>query len=395
MAPSGTVAIAGSVALVAMVVSGVFAEPIATGSWRTVGSTAIGHESAGLALLGNGRVLVAGGHALTRGGKWALIDSAELYDPETETWQATGSLVEHRQGIWSVIVLKNGKVLLAGEHDTLSGAELYDPETGKWSATGKLNTGRGGHTTTLLLDGRVLIAGGIDYSADGTPIFASAELYDVDQGTWIATGSMAVPRFKHTAALLANGEVLVAGGTSTEPSNDRALASAEIYNPVAGTWRMVGAMATGRELVKSSLLPDGKVIAVGGSVGRFGKYKALASAEIFNPKTEGWTSTGALLEARTQFSMTALDDGRILVAGGARPYTSALATAEIYDPTTKAWTAAGAMKTPRWNHRAVRLPDGDVLVVGGCDLRGELTSVELYSPRPKKQSNCCLSNERE
>lgn len=372
--------VAGCVVSIAGFGGGVYAEPPATGSWRTVGSTAVGHESAGLALLLDGRVLVAGGHALTRGRKWVLIDSAELYDPKTETWQATGSLVEKRQGIWSLVVLKSGKVLLAGEHDTLSGAELYDPETGKWSATGKLNTGRGGHTTTLLPDGRVLIAGGIDYSADGTPIFASAELYDADKGTWSATGSMAVSRFKHTAVVLASGEVLVAGGTSTEPSNDRALASAEIYNPVAGTWRTVGSMTAGRELVKALLLPDGKILAVGGSIGHFGKYKALASAEIFDPKTERWSSTGALLQARTQFTITSLDDGRVLVVGGARPYTSALATAEIYDPTSGTWSAAGAMKTPRWNHRAVLMPNGNVLFVGGCDLLGELTSVELYTP---------------
>lgn len=381
MPTSGTVTIAaGCVALLTGLVSGAFAEPAATGSWRTVGSTAVGHESAGVALLVDGRVLVAGGHALTRGRKWILIDSAELYDPKTEIWQATGSLVEKRQGIRSLVVLKSGKVLLAGEHDTLRGAELYNPETGKWSATGNLETGRGGHTTTLLPDGRVLIAGGIDYSADGSPIFSSAELYDADKGTWSATGSMAESRFKHTAVLLASGEVLVAGGTSTEPSNDRALASAEIYNPVAGTWRTVGSMTTGRELVQSLLLPDGKVLAVGGAIGHFGKYRALASAEIFDPKTERWTSTGALLEARTQFTITSLHDGRVFAAGGARPGTSALATAEIYDPTSGVWSAAGRMKTARWNHRAVLLPDGNVLVVGGCDLLGELTSVELYSP---------------
>lgn len=367
-------------ALLTVLVGSAIAEPNAIGRWRTVGSTAVGHESAGLALLGDGRVLVAGGHALTRGRKWVLIDSAELYDPKTETWQATGPLVEKRQGIWSLVVLKNGKVLLAGEHDTLIGAELYDPATGKWSTTGKLLTGRGGHTTTLLTNGKVLIAGGIDYSADGTPIFDSAELYDPDKATWGGAGSMAASRFKHAAVRLASGEVLVFGGTSTEPSNDRALASAEIYNPVAGTWRTVDSMAAGRELAKTILLPDGKVLAVGGSTGHVGKRKALGSAEVFDPKTGRWTSTGALAEARTQFSMTLLQDGRVLVVGGARPPASALSTAEIYDPTSGTWSTAGSMKTRRWNHRAVLLPNGDVLVVGGCDLLGELTSVELYSP---------------
>ena len=123
-------------------------------------------------------------------------------------------------------------------------------------------------------------------------------------------------------------------------------------------------------------LPDGRVLVTGGSTSN----EVLASAEIYDPKTEHWTSTGALVEARTQFTMTLLGDGRVLVAGGARPFTSALSTAEIYDPISGTWSEAGSMKTPRWNHRAVLLPNGDVLVVGGCDLLGELTNVELYSP---------------
>jgi N-acetylneuraminic acid mutarotase len=290
-------------------------------------------------------------------------------------------LVEKRQGIWSVVVLKNGKVLLAGEHDPLTSAELYDPQTGTWSATGKLITGRGGHTTTLLDDGRVLIAGGIDYSADGEPIFASAELFDPDSETWSEIGAMTVARFKHAAVRLLNGDVVVVGGTSTEPSDDRALSSAEVYSPTTGTWRTVGSLATGREQVKAVLLRDGRVLTAGGCVGHFGRYKALASAEVYDPQTERWTASGALSQARTQFSMTLLADGRVLVAGGARPFTSALATAEIYDPATGRWSSAGSMKTKRWNHRAALLPSGDVLVVGGCDVLGELTSVEIYSPK--------------
>lgn len=349
--------------------------------WREVGPTAVGHESAGLALLKNGRVLVAGGHALTRGGRWTRISTAELYDPETKSWQATGGLVEKRQGIGSLVVLDNAKVLLAGEHDTLTGAELYHPTTGKWSKTGKLIAGRGGHTTTLLADGRVLVTGGIDYSAKGTPIFASAELFDPDKETWSATGSMATARFKHAAVRLGSGEVLVVGGTSTEPSDNRPLASTEIYNPKTGSWRTVGSLGTGRELVKAALLSDGRVLAAGGSIGHFRNYKALASAEIYDPQSERWTATKAMATARTQFSMTVLGDGRVLVAGGARPFMSALATAEIYDPTSGAWDSAGSMKTKRWNHRAVLLHNGDVLFVGGCDVLGELTGTELYSPK--------------
>lgn len=357
------------------------------GSWRNVSSTAIGHESAGLTLLADGRVLVAGGHALTRGRRWELIDGCELYDPKTTTWQSTGPLVEKRQAIGSLVALKNGKILLAGEHDPLTSAELYDPRTGKWSATGNLRTGRGGHSSTLLADGKVLIAGGINYTADGTPIFASAELYDPETGNWTETGSMAVPRFKHAAVRLTSGEVLVVGGTSVEPSDRQPLASAEIYNPTTGIWRGVGRLTTAREQVRAVLLADDRVLVTGGAFGPFGKYTALKSTEIFDPDTERWTETGALETARTQFSLTRLSDGRVLAVGGVRRFPAALSSAEVFDPALGAWASAGSMTSGRWNHRAVLLPSGEVLVVGGCDVLGELTSVELFTPTVRNAEN--------
>ena len=342
--------------------------------WRKVGSTNDVRESPGLVLLSDGRVLVAGGH---RDPKWRLIGSAELYDPKIETWRLTGSLVEPREGIGSLTLLANGKVLLAGEHDTRIGAELYDTNTGKWTSTGPLVVGRGGHSTTLLADGKVLVAGGINYSAPGTPIFASAELYNPTTQKWSLTGSMKGKRFKHRAVRLANGKVLVVGGTATEPSDDRALASAELYDPASGTWKPTGALSLGRENPEIALLRDGRVLIAGGATGKFGHYTSVANAEVYDPKTQRWSPTGPMTQGRSQFTLTMLPDGHVLAAGGVS--ASALSSSEIYDPASGTWSRAGAMVMPRWNHRALLLPNGKVLVVGGYNLFGQLSGVEEFS----------------
>lgn len=368
--------IGGTIWLCASLMNVAFAEP----SWRSVGASHDPRESSGVALLPNGKVLVVGGHADQKGGGWRLIGTTELYDPSTESWALTGALVEPRQGVRSLAVLANGKVLLAGEHDTLTGAELYDPSTSEWKSTGRLGVGRGNHSTTLLSDGRVLIAGGIDYYGPETPIFASAEIYDPATETWSATGPMASRRFKHAAVRLESGEVLVIGGTATEPSDDRALSSVELYNPVTGTWKATGSLAQARENPSAALLRDGRVLVAGGVIGRFRDYSSLASAEIYDPKTETWTATGAMLQDRVQFTVTLLLDGRVLAVGGSRPPHTALADAEFYDPASGTWSSAGRMKTGRWNHRAVLMPDGTVLVVGGCTMMGQLASAEVFTP---------------
>jgi hypothetical protein len=355
-------------------------------AWRPVGSTQDGRESSGLVVLPDGRVLVAGGHPLTRhnpgGERWRVFGTSELYNPRTETWVSTGSLVEPRNGIGTLALLANGKVLLAGEHDTRTGCELFDPSTGTWTRTGPLNTGRGVHQTTLLLDGRVLVSGGIDYSQRPEPIFASAELYDPATGTWTATGSMIGPRFKHRAVLLRDGRVLVAGGTATEPSRDPPLATAELYDPVSGIWRQTGPMNQARENPGIALLRDGRVLVAGGAVGNFGEYRSLNSAEIYDPRTETWTETASMKQDRVQFPVVLLADGRVLAIGGvARPRGTALLSVEAYDPASGTWSDVAPMAVRRWNHRAVLLPNEEVLVVGGFNITGELRDAEVFTPR--------------
>ena len=153
-------------------------------------------------------------------------------------------------------------------------AELYDPVTDTWSPTGKLLTSHSGFTTTLLANGQVLVAGGQDGS--GSP-GVSAELYDPIAGTWSMTGSLTTPRYSQTATLLQNGKVLVVGGYAGSTPPGAPTNSAELYDPVLGTWSPTGSLATARANNTITLLSNDVVLIVGG----YSLGTPLASAGLY------------------------------------------------------------------------------------------------------------------
>ena len=347
----------------------------APGGWTTTGSLSTAREWATATLLPDGDVLVAGGL-----GSSGVLASAELYDPSTGTWTTTGSMNTAR---WSATatLLPDGDVLVAGGDSSgpyLASAELYDPSTGAWTTTGSMSTGRQGDTATLLPDGDVLVAGG---EGSSVPYLASAELYDPSTGTWTTTGSLNTARAGAAATVLADGNVLLVGGFA--PYNY--LASAELYDPSIGTWTTTGSLATGRSGPTATLLPDGDVLVTGGASSA-GPTGFLASAELYDPSTGTWTTTGSLSTARSGATATLLPDGDVLIAGG-NSSSGFLASAELYDPSTGAWTTTGSLSTARGAATGTLLPDGDVLVadgngliVGGVISNDYLASAELYQP---------------
>jgi hypothetical protein len=229
--------------------------------------------------LPDGKVLVAGGQ-----GPSSVLASAELYDPETGTWSATGSM--HTARFEHTATLENKKVLVAGGQGPLASAELYDPATGAWSTTGSMHTPRTFHTATLLESKQVLVAGGQGLSAAENPL-ASAELYDAASGSWSATGSMNTARAFHTATLLLNhgGTVLVAGGFGGL-QGVFALASTEVYRPGSGTWIAAPSLNTGRNSHTATFLhKSGQVLVAGGVGGVLTGITTLASAELFSAPT--------------------------------------------------------------------------------------------------------------
>lgn len=263
------------------------------------------HSASGLA---SGKVLVAGGYRYIASVS-NEVSLAELYDPNTGTFTATGSMLTGRSGFVST-VLSSGKVLVAGGSAT-SGittlAELYDPATGSFSATGALAVGRWYATATLLASGKVLVAG----KAGGGG--STAELYDPVAGTFAAAGPMSTARYQHTAIRLASGLVLIAGGLTS---------LAELYDPATNAFTATGAMAAGRNFPTASQLSSGKVLVAGGAI--------TASADVYDPSTGTFAPTGPMTANRSQHTASVLASGKVLVAGGAS--SVALSLAELYAP---------------------------------------------------------------
>jgi hypothetical protein len=326
-------------------------------------------------LLPSGKVLVVGGFATFDYS--GIVASSELYDPDTETWAASGSLGTGRFG-HTATLLRSGKVLVAGGLDNrdlyLASSELYDPGTGTWTATGNLGAARVYHTATLLPSGKVLVAGGADDFF--SPGLTSSELYDPETGTWTATGNLGAVRADHTATVLASGEVLVAGGYFT---------SSELYDPGTGTWTATGRLGAIFSHT-ATLLASGKALVVGGEVFYKDNFKVLGSSELYDPGTGTWVGTGYLGAARSFHTATLLPSGKVLVVGGYfydgfGVVIPGLASSELYDPETGTWTADGRLGTARFGHTATLLPSGKVLVAGGSnsfDSSGPLASSELY-----------------
>jgi hypothetical protein len=348
-----------------------------TGSMATARS---GHTAT---LLPDGRVLVTGGRDETS----EALASAEIYDPTTGTFEPTGSMATARGGITgaghTATLLTDGRVLVTGgekgrdDPGGLSSAEIYDPTTGAFAPTGPMANARTGHTATLLSDGRVLVTGGL---ADKDAL-ASAEIYDPETGTFGPTGSMASARGGHTATLLPDGRILIAGGLKLGGADWPVLATAEIYDPKTGTFSPTGPMTIahdrsfGRYLHTATLLREGGVLMAGGGDGTEG---GTATAEIYDPKTGTFSPTGSIAISRWVHTATLLVDGRVLITGGLE---GPLSTAETYDPETGTFTRTGWMTTARAAQTATLLPDGRVLVAGGRDRGGSATATaEIYDP---------------
>lgn len=321
--------------------------------WTATGSTSVPRENHIATLLRDGRVLVAGG----------LVNSV------VGTLTAT--------------------------------AEVYSPATGRWVGAGSMRVARFGHAASLLPDGRVLVTGGISRTLgpDGKPMGfaweASAELFDPVAGRWNDAAPMGFGRSDHTSTLLRDGTVLVAGGRNSlgrhpAPDDSPALRIAELFTPTTGVWTPVPHfLHTPRVNHTATLLPDGTVMLAGGAI-RFyhgGTSDPTDTVEIYHPTSRSLTDAPKMPQARFAHSATLLDDGRVLIAGGIRPgdnVRSGLqhhtpAAPELYDPVAQTWfPAAPDITDPSThgqrgaieymlagNHAATLLPDGRVLVLGG------------------------------
>ena len=330
-------------------------------TWIPTGSLPVAKRDHTATLLNNGKVLIVGGTAAT----------VELYDPAAGIFSPAGPPVFPRSTGVTATRLSDGRVLIAGGSSAPTKAEIYDPQTGTFSPTGSLNEVHTNHTATLLLDGRVLIAGGQDNLAGGQT-HAVAELYDPETGIFTLTGSLNDHRKLHTATLLPSGKVLITGGNqTTTPGFVISLSSAELYDPTTGTFSFTGSLNVSHPLHTATLLSNDKVLVAG--------LRSLF-AELYDPETGAFALTGSMSERRGAATASLMPNGRVLIAGGfvaTGPVTTN--SAELYDPATETFTPTASMGTPRQQHTATVLLDGRVLVTGGFNpTEGNLSSAELF-----------------
>jgi N-acetylneuraminic acid mutarotase len=254
-----------------------------------------------------------------------------------------------------------------------------DVTKGTWTTTDSLNHERYAHSANLLHDGKVLVAGGFDLQGLGQ---TSAELYNPDNGSWSETSTLKDGRAGHTATLLDDGRVLVTGGIAGPALS---LSTVEIFDPSKQQWLEAAAMHTDRFDHTATLLKDGRVLIAGGQGGGgFGGF--LNTAEIYDPATDVWTETGAMNQQRRNHRATLLKDGTVLVTGGFDPNYSGYDSNEFFDPETEIWTPAPSMNIKRGAHTATLLCDGNVLVAGGFNggdmagaLKGYIDSTEIFN----------------
>jgi N-acetylneuraminic acid mutarotase len=348
----------------------------------TAGPMTVSRTGGTATLLSDGDVLVAGGNSKT----------ADLYDPSTGTFTPTGSMSVARTNATATL-LPSGDVLVAGGVNSrgsqLASAELYDPASGTWVATGPMHTARSGHTATLLANGKVLVAGGGCNKGHGfcnagsfLDNLTSAELYNPKKGTWTTTGSMHFERQYFTATLLRNGRVLVAGGfESCDDDFCSDNSQAEIYNPATGTWTTTGSMHVEREQFTATMLADGEVLVAGGlNEGGFDDNPTTyAEAELYHPGSGTWSTTGSMSEPRSgQAAVLLPGTGWVLTSGGSSDSTS-----EVYQPALGQWVPTGSMTTPRTDLTATVLADGNVLATGGTGNDGTAqATAEVYENSP-------------
>lgn len=330
----------------------------------------------GSAVLADGRVFQYGGISAMG----SILASAELYDPVSDTYVATGDAADARMRP-TTVGLADGRVLVTGGRGGHEGSvifdtvEIYDPASGTFAPAGSVSTPRYVGIVARLPDGKVLLTGGFNFS-DGT--LGSSEIYDPTTQTAAPTGSLVQPRDTYGHALtLADGRIMIVGGYD----DDGPLATVEIYDPAAGTFALTGDMPDARGDHGALVLADGRVLVVGG----FGSdWEYAMDAYLWEPSTGQFRTAGRMIHPRANAHATLLADGRVLVAGGSTTGGSDLyePRAELWDPTTETFSETGPMITARSGGRAERLDDGRVLYMGGWFADGQEPTgdSELFVP---------------
>ena len=294
-----------------------------------------------------------------------------FYTPSTNNFGQSVDMPTAR-AYAAAAVLPGNRMIVTGGTDGADGVrastDIMDRTNITWSAGGTMTTPRFWHTLSSLPNGDVLAVGGADaVTCNCTKFTARVDRYDVASNTWVPAKPLITARNRHTATVLQDGRILVAGGYGGTPnaSSDTGgpLASAEIYDPATGNWTATGSLHTARRSHAAVLLGDGRVLIAGGN----NTGAALPNAEIYDPASGIWTNVASMGAARESPSITALTNGRIMVVNGFNSSSTAfgVGTAEIYDPVANSWSTPIPLTVPRIGGVALALDDGRVVVFGG------------------------------
>jgi hypothetical protein len=324
-------------------------------------------ESRGAVVLRDGRILVAGSEegCVPSGGPGPESLRSEIWDPATGRWSRTDDRTTPRYAT-AIALLADGRVLMAGgwsgAYRSRRTVSIYDPRTDVWLPAASLRTARNSASAVTLRDGRVLVVGGDDQR--------SVELYDPRRDAWAAGPSLPPGVSIYSVMMLSDGRVLVLATShrATPPGDEPQGIVKLLFDPHRNTWSKGKPMTGSASWDTYVPLPDGGALLLpaGG--------RPSAKAYRLDPKTLTVRATGSMLHARSNPVWAVLADGRVLVAGGATKIsvssrdvktTKLTGTAEIYDPITGHWSATASLPSAREGGMALTLRDGSVLVLGG------------------------------
>ena len=380
------------------------------GSWLDAGNLREARNATNVALLANGEVLVVGSDYETSwrsacGASTDGSDAVEIGDPSTGTWEKTTDLPNLRDAP-AVAALPDGRALMtggaAGEGigwSAFSSTYIFDPTTRAWLRSGLMNTARTEAAVAVLQDGRVLVAGGLymDRTSPEPPrVLDSAEIWDPRTGTWSVAGRLAKARAGASAVTLADGRVLVVGGTTRIEGDPTGQASVDVYDPTSDRWSAAGKLATARTGFVLAALPDGGALVAGGFEEIEGvPSRRLSTVERFDPESNTWSAAADLPYPVAGAFGSLLGNGRVLVAGGsvregepldieAGTISSGLTShANVFDPEAETWLKTTQMPSRRAGAEVLAMPDGSALVVGGSASEGAFDTPGCPEAQPQ------------
>jgi len=334
--------------------------PVEAFAWTTVAPLQQARIEHTATRMRDGRILVAGGE-YQNGSGWALLDSVEVFDPTTRHWSEATPMNDARSG-HTATLLASGKVMVVGGQGgsaankvPLASVEVYTPHTDRWAHIASLHQARFGHTATELVDGRVLVVGGV-----GPEGLAGTEIFDSRTGRWTPAAPLREQRRGHIAVTLPDQRVLVAGGLGEEG----VLKSVEMYDPHSNRWIEAPDMLEARDGHDAVVLEDGSVLVVGGYQLQGFSEVELASSEVYNPFRNEWRSVGDLASARRGHTLITLESGQVLAVGGAF-LMHTVGIPEVYTPAERAWKAVAPVPEKLYGAATTLAAPGQVLVVGG------------------------------